>query len=151
VVANVTEGGDLPASLAGPRAIAVCARDEAELAELEPEEADAMRMELGLERGALETVVRETYALLGLVTFFTAVGDTEIRARSLARGSTAYDAAGKVHTDMQRGFVRAEVIAWSDLVEAGSFAAARDAGRLRTEGRDYVVADGDVVTIRFSG
>jgi hypothetical protein len=151
VVANVTEGGDLPASLAGRRAIAVCARDEAELAELEPEEADAMRMELGLERGALETVVRETYALLGLVTFFTAVGDTEIRARSLARGSTAYDAAGKVHTDMQRGFVRAEVIAWSDLVEAGSFAAARDAGRLRTEGRDYVVADGDVVTIRFSG
>jgi ribosome-binding ATPase len=150
VVANVAEGSGLPPALAERGAIAVCARDEAELAELEPGEADAMRAELGLERGALETLVQETYRLLGLVTFFTAVGGKEIRARSLRQGSTAYDAAGSVHTDMQRGFVRAEVIGWEDLVEAGSFAAARDAGRLRTEGRDYVVADGDVVTIKFT-
>ena len=109
-----------------------------------------MRAELSLERGALESLVREAHRLLGLITFFTAVGGTEIRARSLPRGSTAYDAAGAVHTDMQRGFVKAEVIGWNDLVEAGSFAAARDAGRLRTEGRGYVVADGDVITIRFS-
>jgi ribosome-binding ATPase YchF (GTP1/OBG family) len=109
-----------------------------------------MRADLGLERGALETLVREIYRLLGLVTFFTAVGGNEIRARSLREGGTAYDAAGRVHTDMQRGFARAEAIGWDDLVQAGSFAAARDAGRLRTEGRDYVVADGDVLTIRFT-
>ena len=150
VVANVGEGADLPPGLAARAAIAVCARDEAELAELEPGEAGAMRAELGLEQGALEALVRATYGLLGLVTFFTAVGGSEIRARSLRQGSTAYDAAGSVHTDMQRGFVRAEVIGWDDLVSAGSFAAARDAGRLRTEGRDYVVADGEVITIKFS-
>jgi ribosome-binding ATPase len=150
IVANVGEGDALPESLAARGAIAVCARDEAELAELEPGEADAMRAELGLEQGALETLVQETYRLLGLVTFFTAVGGNEIRARSLRYGSTAYDAAGAVHTDMQRGFVRGEVIGWEDLLTAGSFAAARDAGQLRTEGRDYVVADGDVITIKFT-
>jgi len=150
IVANVGEGDALPPALAERGAIAVCARDEAELAELESEEADAMRADLGLAHGALESVVRETFRVLGLITFFTAVGGNEIRARSLPRGSTAHDAAGRVHTDMQRGFARAEVIGWEDLVAAGSFAAARDAGKLRTEGRDYVVADGDVVTIRFS-
>jgi ribosome-binding ATPase len=150
VVANVGEGADLPPALAARAAIAVCARDEAELAELEPGEAGAMRAELGLEQGALEALVRAIYGLLGLVTFFTAVGGNEIRARSLRRGSTAYEAAGSVHTDMQRGFVRADVIGWDDLVAAGSFAAARDAGRLRTEGRDYVVADGEVITIKFT-
>jgi ribosome-binding ATPase len=150
IVANVEEGTDLPPELAARGALAVCARDEAELAELAPDEVDAMRAELGLERGALEALVRETHRLLGLITFFTAVGGNEIRARSLRGGSTAHDAAGAVHTDMQRGFVRAEVIGWEELVEAGSFAAARDAGRLRTEGRDYVVADGDVIAIKFS-
>jgi ribosome-binding ATPase len=150
IVANVEEGADLPPALAARGALAVCARDEAELAELEPGEAAAMRAELSLEGDVLESLVRETHRLLGLITFFTAVGGNEIRARSLPRGSTAYDAAGAVHTDMQRGFVRAEVIGWEELVEAGSFAAARDAGRLRTEGRGYVVADGDVITIRFS-
>lgn len=150
VVANVEEGNGLPASLAGREAIAVCARDEAELAELSLEEAAAMRAELGLAEGALERMVRAVHALLGLITFFTAVGGNEIRARSLPRGGTALDAAGSVHTDMARGFVRSEVIGWKELVEAGSFAAARDAGRLRTEGRDYVVADGDVITIRFT-
>ena len=150
VVANVGEGADLPPALAARAAIAVCARDEAELAELEPGEVGAMRAELGLEQGALEALVRAIYGLLGLVTFFTAVGGNEIRARSLRQGSTAYDAAGSVHTDMQRGFVRADVIGWDDLVAAGSFAAARDAGRLRTEGRDYVVADGEVITIKFT-
>ena len=150
LVANVSEGGSLPPLLADRGAIAVCARDEAELAELEAAEAESMRADLGLEQGALAALVREMHRVLGLITFFTAVGGTEIRARTLRRGATAYDAAGSVHTDMQRGFVRAEVIGWEDLVAAGSFAAARDAGRLRTEGRDYVVADGDVVTIKFS-
>jgi GTP-binding protein YchF len=150
IVANVGEGEALPDTLAARGAVAVCARDEAELAELDPDEAGAMRAELGIEEGALERVVREAYRQLGLITFFTAVGGNEIRARSLPQGSTAYEAAGRVHTDMQRGFVRAEVIPWEELIDAGSFAAAREAGRLRTEGRDYVVADGDVVTIKFT-
>ena len=150
IVANVGEGAEMPPALAARGAIGVCARDEAELAELEPAEADAMRADLGLERGALEALVREMHRLLGLVTFFTAVGGNEIRARSLRRGATAYEAAGAVHTDMQRGFVRAEVIGWEDRAAAGSVAAAREAGRLRIEGRDYVVADGDVVAIRFT-
>ena len=151
VVANVGEGEALPEALVERGAVAVCARDEAELAELEPDEAAAMRAELGPESGALENVVRAAYDLLGLVTFFTAVGGTEVRARSLPRGATALDAAGRVHTDMQQGFVRAEAIGWRELVEAGSFAQARERASLRTEGRDYVVADGDVLTIRFTG
>jgi ribosome-binding ATPase len=150
IVANVGEDGAVPAPLAARDAIGVCARDEAELAELEPAEAAAMRADLGLEQDALESLVRELHRLLGLITFFTAVGGNEIRARTLRQGATAYDAAGAVHTDMQRGFVRAEVIGWEDLVAAGSFAAAREAGRLRIEGRDYVVADGDVVTVKFA-
>ncbi len=151
VVANVGEGEALPDALVERGAVAVCARDEAELAELEPDEAAAMRAELGLESGALENVVRAAYDLLGLITFFTAVGGTEVRARSLPRGATALDAAGRIHTDMQQGFVRAEAIGWRELVEAGSFARARERALLRTEGRDYVVADGDVLTIRFTG
>ena len=150
VVANIGEGEALPAALASRGAVAVCARDEAELAELGPEEAAAMRAELGIESGALEEIVRAAYELLGLITFFTAVGGTEVRARSLPRGASALEAAGRVHTDMQRGFVRAEAIGWRELVEAGSFARARERALLRTEGRDYVVADGDVLTIRFT-
>ena len=150
IVANVGEGETVPEPLAARGALAVCARDEAELAELDPEEAGIMRAELGIAEGALEQIVREAYRLLGLITFFTAVGGNEIRARSLRQGGTALEAAGRVHTDMQRGFVRAEVIPWQELLAAGSFAAARDAGRLRVEGRDYVVADGDIVTIKFT-
>jgi len=150
VVANVGEGERVPASLAERDPVAVCALDEAELRELEPVEAATMREELGLETDALEAIVRRAYALLGLITFFTAVGGTEVRARSLARGGTAVEAAGKVHTDMAEGFVRAEVIGWRDLVEAGSLARARERGKLRTEGRDYAVADGDVLTIKFT-
>jgi GTP-binding protein YchF len=150
IVANIGEGEAPPAMLAERGAVAVCARDEAELAELDPEEAVAMRAELGIAEGALEQIVRAAYEQLGLITFFTAVGGTEVRARSLLRGGTALDAAGRVHTDMQRGFVRAEVIPWQELVDAGSFAAARESGRLRTEGRDYTVADGDVITIKFT-
>jgi ribosome-binding ATPase len=150
LVANVGEGESVPSALEGRAAVAVCALDEAELRELEPDEAAAMRSELGLEAGALEEVVQASYELLGLVTFFTAVGGNEVRARSLERGSGAVDAAGKVHTDMEKGFVRAEVIGWEDLVEAGSLARARELGKLRTEGRDYVVEDGDVLTIKFT-
>jgi GTP-binding protein YchF len=151
VVANVGEGDSPPDGLAEHgRVVAVCALDEAELRLLDPEEADSLRAELGLESDALEQVVGAAYELLDLITFYTAVGESEVRARSLHRGGTAVEAAGKVHTDMQKGFVRAEVIDWKELVEAGSFARARELGRLRTEGRDYVVRDGDVVTVRFT-
>jgi GTP-binding protein YchF len=150
VVANVGEGEPLRAELSARGAVAVCALDEAELGELEPEEASQMRAELGIDTGALEAVVLAAYSLLDLVTFFTAVGGNEVRARSLTSGGTASEAAGKVHTDMQKGFIRAEAIGWEELVSAGSFAAAREQGRLRTEGRDYVVRDGDVLTIKFS-
>jgi GTP-binding protein YchF len=150
VVANVGEAEAIPAELVDRNAVPVCARDEAELAALEPADAEAMRAELGLETGALDEVVRASYELLGLITFLTAVGGTEVRARSLRHGATAPEAAGRIHTDMQQGFVKADVIHWADLVEAGSFARARERALLRTEGRDYVVADGDVLTIKFT-
>jgi GTP-binding protein YchF len=150
VVANIGEGDEVPAALAARGAVAVCARDEAELGELEPAEAEAMRAELGIAEGALAQIVRAAHRLLGLITFFTAVGDKEVRARSLPAGSTAYQAAGHVHTDMQRGFVRAEVVDWGELVDAGGFAGARERGMLRVEGRDYQVADGNVLHFRFT-
>jgi GTP-binding protein YchF len=150
VVANVGEGEETPSQLRARNPLPVCARDEAELSELDPSEAASMRAELGIAGDALAEIVSAAYGLLGLVTFFTAVGEKEARARSLERGRTAVDAAGRVHTDMERGFVRAEVIGWQELVEAGSFAHARELGRLRTEGRDYVVQDGDVLTIKFT-
>jgi ribosome-binding ATPase YchF (GTP1/OBG family) len=146
----VGEGEQAPPSLRTREPVTVCALDEAELRELEPDEAEALRQELGLESDALGTIVRRAYDLLGLITFFTAVGGNEVRARALERGRTAIEAAGKVHTDMAEGFVRAEVIGWRELVDAGSLSRARELGNLRTEGRDYVVADGDVLTIKFT-
>jgi len=154
-VANVDEGTEeVPpelgarASEIGAGAVAISARVESELRELDPDEAEEMRGELGIERSGLERLIRAAFELLDLVTFFTAGEDKEAMARTLPRGGTAYDAAGKVHTDIQRRFVRAEVVGWRDLVETGGYAGARDRGVLRTEGRDYVIADGDVITIK---
>ncbi|MGH2956455.1 MAG: redox-regulated ATPase YchF [Solirubrobacterales bacterium] len=154
-VANVDEGeSEVPAQLgeyaaeSGTAAITISARVESELRELEPGEAEEMRAELGVEGSGLERLVGAAWELLDLVTFYTAHQGAEATARSLARGGTAYDAAGEVHTDFQRDFVRAEVIGWRELVEAGGYAAARERGTLRTEGRDYVVGDGDVITIK---
>ncbi|MFL5889427.1 MAG: redox-regulated ATPase YchF [Solirubrobacteraceae bacterium] len=157
IVANVDEGTEeVPAALAehartvGAGVVAVSARIEAELAALDPNEAEAMRAELGAGEPGLTRVIRGAFALLDLIAFFTADADKPAQSRHLRRGLTAWHAAGVVHTDMQRGFVRAEVIAWDDLVAAGSYGAAREQAKLRTEGRDYVVADGDVVHIRFT-
>ncbi len=154
-VANVDEGeNQVPASLAerarelGAGAVAISARVESELRELDASEAAEMRSELGVEGSGLERLIRAAFDLLELVSFFTADTGKEATARSLKRGGTAYEAAGKVHTDIQRGFVRALVVGWSDLVEAGGYAAARDRGLLRTEGRYYVVRDGDVIEIK---
>jgi ribosome-binding ATPase len=157
-VANVAEGDPLepPPELVahaqgrGARATAVSARLEAELAELDEQEAAAMREELGVGESGLTTVIRESFELLHLISFFTADQGKEARARAIERGTRARRAAGAVHTDMERGFVAAEVAAWEDLVRAGGYAAAREQALLRVEGRDYEVRDGDVVTFRFT-
>jgi GTP-binding protein YchF len=155
-VANVEEGSDAaPEALAeharstGAQVVAISARLEAELAELDEPEAVAMRADLGLQRSGLEAVVRGAFSLLDLVAFFTADRDKPAQSWHVRRGTSAWEAAGLIHTDMQRGFVRAEVVAAEELVDAGSYAAARERGTLRIEGRDYPVADGDVVLIRF--
>jgi ribosome-binding ATPase len=154
-VANLDEGEGEPAAALVEHArrqdagcIGVSARIEAELAELPADQAVEMRSELGLVESGLERLVRAAYELLDLVTFFTAHRGSEARARALRRGLTAWDAAGNVHTDIQSGFVRAEVIGWRELVEAGGYGEARERGLIRTEGRDYVVREGDVITIR---
>ncbi|MGI8596569.1 MAG: redox-regulated ATPase YchF [Thermoleophilaceae bacterium] len=157
-VANVEEGSaaDPPevltrhAEAAGAGAVAVSARLEAELAELEPEEATLMREELGGGESGLDRVIRSAFELLDLISFFTAGEDKEARAHAVTRGTTAWGAAGKVHSDIQRGFVRAEIVPWHVLVELGGYAGARDRGLLRLEGRDYPMQDGDVVTVRFT-
>jgi GTP-binding protein YchF len=154
-VVNVDEGEteappELLAHAEGMEAkvVVISARIEADLRELDAAEAEEMRGELGIERSGLERLIRAAFELLDLVSFFTADTDKEAMARTLRRGGTAYDAAGRVHGDIQQKFVRAEVVAWDELVDAGGYAAARDRGTLRIEGRDYVVRDGDVVHIR---
>ena len=154
-VANVDEGEDeVPpavaehARAAGAVAVAISARVESELGELEEAEAAEMRAELGISESGLERVVHGAFDLLDLIVFFTADTGKEAMARSVRAGSTAWEAAGEVHTEIQHAFVRAEVVAWEDLVAAGGYVGARERGLLRTEGRDYLVADGDVVHIK---
>jgi ribosome-binding ATPase len=156
-VANVDEGDDdVPAVVAehaaaqGAGAVAVSARLEAELGELDADEAAAMRDELGLSESGLHRVVGGAFALLELITFFTAGEDKPAQSWHLHRGASAWHAAGEIHSDIQRGFVRAEVIGWDALVDAGGYAGARDRGVLRLEGRDYTMADGDVITVKFT-
>jgi len=130
--------------------VAVSARIESELSELDDDEAATMRDDLGVPESGLGLVVREAFALLDLISFFTAGEAKEARAHAIERGTTAWGAAGEIHTDIQRGFVRAEVVAWDELVDAGGYAGARDRGTLRLEGRDYEMRDGDVMTVKFS-
>ncbi len=160
-IANVGEG-DLPsggelaaivqelAQKARAESLIVCAQCEMELGEWASEEAAQFRQELGLGASTLDRVIRAAYHLLDLITFFTATGGKELRAWTLHRGSTAFDAAGQVHTDMARGFIRAEVIGCDKLLEIGSLTTARDKGLLRLEGREYVVQDGELVHFRFN-
>jgi len=156
-VANVDEGdGAVTPAVAehaaaqGAGAVAVSARLEAELAELDEDEAAHMREELGIAESGLRRVVRGAFAILDLIAFFTAGEDKPAQSWHLRRGGSAWHAAGEIHSDIQRGFVRAEVIAWDALVQAGGYAAARDRGVLRLEGRDYPMADGDVITVKFT-
>jgi ribosome-binding ATPase YchF (GTP1/OBG family) len=156
-VVNVEEGSDeVPESIRqhaaaqGAGVVAVSARLESELSELSDDEAVAMRSDLGLAESSLQTVVRSAFSLLELVAFFTAGDDKPAQSWHLRRGLSVWHAAGMIHSDIQRGFVRAEVIAWDQLVAAGGYAGGRDRGTLRLEGRDYVVADGDVITVKFT-
>ena len=162
VVANVDEahaggsdGSPMFAQIAerarrsGGDAVAVSARIESEIVELDPADQRAFLDELGLAEPGLHRLARSAYALLRLITFFTA-GEKEVRAWTLRSGQTALDAAGSIHTDFARGFIRAEVVDAPTLIAAGSYAAVREQGKLRLEGRDYLVADGDVVHFRFN-
>ena len=160
-VANVSEehlpdGADLAqqvrarAAGEGAEVIVLCASLESELATWDEADARAYLDEVGLEAPSLERFVWAGYRLLDYVTFFTTTGGKEVRAWTLHRGQTALEAAGTIHTDLERGFIRAEVVSCDDLIAAGSLAGARGKGRLRLEGRDYLVQDGDVIHIRFA-
>jgi GTP-binding protein YchF len=157
LVANVDEGDDsVPPEIAehaaaiGALAVAISSRLEAELSELDAADAAAMRDDLGIAESGLRRVVEGAFSLLHLIAFFTAGEDKPAQSWHLRDGLTAWNAAGEIHSDIQRGFVRAEVVGWEELVEAGGYAGARDRGVLRVEGRDYVMRDGDVITVKFT-
>ncbi|MEX0869489.1 MAG: redox-regulated ATPase YchF [Nitriliruptoraceae bacterium] len=143
------EGVRAIAATEGADVVVVSAQVEAELSMLDDAERTEYLQELGLERSGLERLIAHAYDLLGLITFFTA-GPKETRAWTVAAGATAPRAAREIHSDFERGFIRAEVIAYDDYDRLGSEAAAREAGRLRAEGKEYVVADGDVIHFRFN-
>ncbi len=158
-VANVNDDGfednpylDALRTLAeeeGAEVVVVCAAMEAEIALLDDEDKDEFLSEMGLEEPGLDRVIRGAYRLLGLQTFFTA-GEKEVRAWTVRMGATAPQAAGEIHTDFERGFIRAEVVAYEDFVEHGGESGAKEAGRWRLEGKDYVMAEGDVIHFRFN-
>ncbi|PWA06711.1 redox-regulated ATPase YchF [Pueribacillus theae] len=129
--------------------IVICAKIESEIAELDGDERQAFLEEIGIEEAGLDQLIRASYSLLGLATYFTA-GVQEVRAWTFRRGTKAPQAAGIIHTDFERGFIRAEVVSYDDLVEAGSMAAAKEKGKVRLEGKEYVVQDGDVIHFRFN-
>ncbi|MDZ7374261.1 MAG: redox-regulated ATPase YchF [candidate division KSB1 bacterium] len=128
---------------------ALCAQIEMEIAQLDPADRKAFLDDLGLEEPAMSRLIRASYDLLGLVTFFT-YESREVRAWTIPQGTPARRAAGTIHSDMERGFIRAEVVSYEDLVRCGSIARCRESGALRLEGKDYVVQDGDVITFRFA-
>jgi len=133
----------------GSLVVPICAALEAQIAELEPADRPEFLQSVGLAEPGLNAVIRTGYELLGLITYFT-VGKQECRAWTVLKGSTAPQAAGAIHTDFERGFIKAEVIWWEDLIALGSEAKCREAGKLAIEGRDYIVRDGDVVHFRFN-
>lgn len=134
---------------ASTSAVPICAKIELEIAQLEAADAQAFMADLGLRESGLDRVIRASYDLLGYISFFT-VGEDECRAWSIPRNTTALYAAGEIHTDIQRGFIRAEVVRYEHLLARGALAACRDHGELRLEGKDYVVLDGDVINFRHA-
>ena len=156
-VANVDEGSDeVPAAVAehaaahGAGAVAVSSRIEAELSELDDEDAAAMRADLGVGESGLRRVVHGAFDLLNLLAFFAAGEGKPAQCWHLRDGLSAWHAAGEIHGDIQKGFVRAEIVGSEELIDAGGYAGARERGTLRVEGRDYVMRDGDVITVKFT-
>lgn len=162
-VANISEndiGSDLSknenyakikeyADSEGAAVIPICTKLEAEISELDGDEKEEFLKEMGLEESGLDKLIKAGYSLLGLISFLTA-GPKEVRAWTITKGSKAPQAAGKIHTDFEKGFIRAEVIGFNELIECGSMAAAKEKGLVRSEGKDYVMKDGDVVLFRFN-
>lgn len=133
----------------GSEVLPICAELEAQIAPLEKEEKELFLSELGLEKSGLDRLIKSSYHLLGLISYLTA-GKPEVRAWTITKGTKAPQAAGKIHSDFERGFIRAEVIAYDDLIECGSMAAAKEKGLVRSEGKEYVMKDGDIVLFRFN-
>ena len=137
------------AAAEGAQVIPVCAKLEAEIAQLEPEEKQMFLDDLGVPESGLDRLVKASYTLLGLISYLTS-GEDECRAWTIKKGTKAPQAAGKIHSDFERGFIRAEVVSYDDLMACGSMAAAREKGLIRSEGKEYVVQDGDIILFRFN-
>ena len=133
----------------GAEVIPVCAGIEAEISELEPEEKKAFLEDMGITESGLDKLIKASYSLLGYISYLTA-GPKEVRAWTIVKGTKAPQAAGKIHSDFERGFIRAEVVSFDDLMECGSMNAAKEKGLVRSEGKDYVMRDGDIVLFRFN-
>lgn len=137
------------AELEGAGIIPICAGIEADIAELEGEEKKLFLEDLGIAESGLDRLIHESYALLGLISYLTA-GSDEVRAWTITKGTKAPQAAGKIHSDFERGFIRAEVVAFDDLIKCGNMVAAKEAGLVRSEGKEYVVNDGDIILFKFN-
>lgn len=137
------------AAAEGAEVVPISAQVEAEIAELDQEERQLFLEELGLRSSGMDRLIAAAYRLLGLMTYFTA-GEKEVRAWTIRKGTKAPQAAGVIHSDFERGFIRAEVLSYEDLIRSGSLANAREKGLLRLEGKDYIVQDGDIITFRFN-
>lgn len=133
----------------GAETLPICAEMEAEIAQLDEDEKEMFLSDMGLEKSGLDRLIKKSYALLGLISYLTA-GKPEVRAWTIKKGTKAPQAAGKIHTDFERGFIRAEVVAFDDLMECGSMNAAKEKGLVRSEGKEYVMKDGDIVLFRFN-
>ena len=133
----------------GDEVVVISAEIESEIAALDEDEKELFLEELGLDSSGLDKLIKSSYKLLGLISFIT-TGEMETRAWTVKKGSKAPVAAGKIHTDMERGFIKADTISYKDLVDSGSMANARDKGLIRSEGKDYVVEDGDVIVFKFN-
>lgn len=133
----------------GSEVLVICAKTEEELSTMPAEESAVFLEELGLEESGLNRLIKKSYALLGLISYLTA-GEKETRAWTIVNGTKAPQAAGKIHTDFEKGFIRAEVVEWQTLLECGGYNGAREKGKVRSEGKEYVIKDGDVVLFRFN-